>query len=433
VTVTFKVTVTFDDGDTMITKTDILIIGGGSIGLNAAYYLLKSGRGVTLLDQSAIGKGSSSGNAGHIVPSHIVPLAAPGIIPTALKWMLDPANSPFGMKISLDPSYISWLIRFAASCTEDNVTRAIPALKALGLLSAHNFSGMISAEQFDCSYHQSGLLFLYKTREAFESGKHEAGILRAHGLPANVLDEDLVHQREPAAREGVIGGVHFTGDSSLDPAEFLRLLKDRVRALGADLRENTPVTGFEISGEKITRVLTPQGGFEPSLVVLAAGAWSPRVARGLRLNIPVQPARGYSLTASATQIMPRQAILLGERRVAVTPMGDLLRFTGRLEIGNMSTAPNPKWIAAIERAVREYIQLDEKLNIRETWAGLRPTTPDGAPLIGFSSRHPNLILATGHAMLGLSLGPGTGQIVADLANGAPPPFDLRVFDPRRFA
>ncbi len=416
----------------MTTKIDVLIIGGGSIGLNAAYYLLKAGRGVTLLDEKAIGVGSSAGNAGHIVPSHIVPLAAPGIIPTAIKWLLDTKNSPFSMKISLNPAYLWWLMQFAAACSEQNVTRAIPPLKSLGLLSARNFATLIADEKFDCHYRETGLLFLYKTETAFAGGRHEAETLHQHGLPAEVLGKTAVHDREPAALPDIIGGVHFTGDSSLNPVVFLRLLAARARQLGADLRENTPVTGFETSGGKITRVRAPHGDFEPQLVVLAAGAWSPLAARGLGLNIPVQPARGYSLTMPATQVMPRQALLLGERRVAVTPMGDVLRFTGRLELGDLGTHPNPKHIAQIERAVREYIQVDEKLDIQETWAGLRPTTPDGMPIIGFSAKYANLILATGHAMLGLSLGPGTGQLVAELATGQEPAFDIRPLKAERF-
>lgn len=412
---------------------DVLIIGGGSIGLNAAYYLLKSGRSVTVLDQSAIGVGSSAGNAGHIVPSHIVPLAAPGIIPTALKWLaFDAENSPFGMKISLDPAYLSWLLRFAAACSESNVRRGIPPLKSLGLLSAKNFAALIAEEGFDCSYHETGLLFLYKTGPAFEGGQHEAELLHRNGLPAEVLDQAAVRAREPAALPGIIGGVHFTGDASLNPARFLQNLAERVRALGGDLRPNTPVQRIESSGGKITRVITATGGIEPAQVILSAGAWSPLVVRGLGLNLPVQPARGYSLTMRATQTMPAQALILGERRVAVTPLGDLLRFTGRLEVGNMSTTPDPKYIAQIERAVREYIALDEKLDIQETWAGLRPTTPDGLPVIGVSPRHSNLILATGHAMLGLSLGPGTGQVVAEIANGLKPAFDLAPFSAERF-
>ena len=291
---------------------------------------------------------------------------------------------------------------------------------------------MIAEEKFDCHYQQTGLLFLYKTQEAFDGGKGEAETLHQHDLPAEVLDQDAVHQREPAALPDVIGGVHFTGDASLNPAHFLELLAKRVRELGADVYENTPTTAFEIHDQKIRIVHTPNEDFEPEQVVLAAGAWSPNVTRGLHLNIPVQPARGYSLTMSATKMMPRQALLLGERRVAVTPMGEWLRFTGRLELSNHDTTPNPKHIAGIERAVREYIQLDEKLNVKETWAGLRPTTPDGMPIIGISPKHNNLILATGHAMLGLSLGPGTGQIVSELANGKVTAFDIHPLRLERF-
>jgi D-amino-acid dehydrogenase len=411
----------------MTTKTDILIIGGGPIGLHCAYSLLKSGRGVTLLDRAEVGVGNASGNAGHIVPSHIVPLAAPGVIPTALKWMLDPQHSPFGLKISLNPAYLIWLVRFAAACTASNVARAIPPLKALGLLSAQVFTEIIATEGFDCSYRQNGLLLLYNTTSAFAEGKHEAEILHRHGLPAEVLDKAAVHQREPAALESVLGGVDFTGDASLDPAKYLRLLTEHVRQMGTDLRENTPVTGFETKNGRITRVITPAEAFEPTLVILAAGAWSPLVGRGLGLELPVQPARGYSLTISSPKITPRGALLLGERKIAVTPFDGKLRFTGRMEIGEMSTTPNPHWIRRIEQAAREYLQLDETLEIQETWAGLRPTTPDGLPIIGFSPRHENLLLAVGHAMLGLSLGPGTGQVVAGLANGVEPGFDISPF------
>ncbi len=411
----------------MTTQTDILIIGGGPIGLHCAYYLLKSGRGVTLLDRAQAGVGNASGNAGHIVPSHIVPLAAPGVIPTALKWMLDPPRSPFGLKISLNPAYLAWLIRFTAACTESNVTRAIPPLKALGLLSARLFSEIIAAENFACSYRQNGLLFLYNTKWAFDAGRREAELLHRNGLPAEVLDRAAIREREPAALESVLGGVDFTGDASLDPAEYLRLLKERVLQMGAEVREHAPVSGFETNNGKITRVITPAGAFQPSQVVLAAGAWSPQVARGLGLNLPIQPARGYSLTARAAKNPLRGALLLDERKIAVTPFEGKLRITGRLEIGEMSTTPTPLWIRRIESAAREYIQLDEPLEIEETWAGLRPTTPDGLPVIGFSPRHENLILATGHAMLGLSLAPGTGQVVAGLANGQEPGFDLRPF------
>lgn len=416
----------------MNTKSDVIIIGGGPVGLSCAYYLLKSGRKVTLLDAKEIGKGSGAGNAGHIVPSHIIPLAAPGVVTSAIKWMLDPAHSPFGMKISLNPTYLAWLLKFVLACTEANVGRGTKPLNDIGQLSAKNFAQMIAEEKFNCSYQEKGLLFLYKTEEAFKGGKHEGEFMQKHGIPVSMYDKSQIHKIEPAALDDVIGGVHFTGDSHLDPAVFLKLLSDRVRALGAEMFENTPVTGFESAEGKVRVVKTASGAFEAEHVILAAGAFTPSVARDLRLNIPIQSARGYSLTMSATIQMPSHALILGERRVAVSPMGNILRFTGRLEVGNNSLTPNPVWIRRIENSAREYLRLDEKLEVKETWAGLRPTTPDGMPIIGRSPYHSNLILASGHAMLGLSLGPGTGQVVAELVNDRNTALDLSPFKLERF-
>lgn len=416
----------------MTTKKDVLIIGGGPIGLSSAYYLLKTGRNVAILEAKEISKGSGSGNAGHIVPSHIVPLAAPGVVASALKWMLHPGSSPFGLKIRLDLKYISWLIQFAAACSEANVQRALEPMKNLGQLSADNFSEIIEEEKFDCHYRTTGFLNLYKNQTAFGEGKHEVDFMQKYGIPVHVYDRNQIGDVEPAIREDVIGGVHFTGDAHLNPAEFLRLLGERVRAMGAEVYENTAVTGIESAEGKVRVVKSGKGGFEAEQVILAAGAWSPIVARDLRLDIPVQPARGYSLTASAIQNMPRQALILGDRRVAVSPFGSILRVTGRLEVGEFSTMPNPRWIKRLEGFAREYLRIDEALDIKETWAGLRPVTPDGMPIIGRSPLHSNLTIATGHAMLGLSLGPGTGQVVAELVNKQPAAFNLDTFRITRF-
>ncbi len=416
----------------MTAKSDVLIIGGGPVGLSCAYYLLKSGRKVTIVDAKEIGIGSGSGNAGHIVPSHIIPLAAPGVVTSALKWMLDPAHSPFGMKVSLDLNYISWLFKFVLACSDFNVQRSIEPLNALGQLSAKNFAQIIAEEKFDCSYREKGLLFLYKTEKAFRDGRHECEFMQKHGIPVSVYDKSKIREVEPAALGDVIGGVHFTGDAHLNPAVFLKLLSGRVRAMGAEMFEGAAVMGFESAGEKVRVAQTNAGEFDAEQVVLAAGALTPSVVKDLKLNIPIQPARGYSMTMSAAKTMPGHALILGERRIAVTPMGELLRFTGRLEIGNYSMEPNPVWIRRIENSAREYLRLDEKLELKETWAGLRPVTPDGVPIIGKSPKHDNLFLATGHAMLGLSLGPGTGQIVAELVNGREPAFDLSPLRLERF-
>jgi D-amino-acid dehydrogenase len=413
----------------MTKKSDVLIIGGGPVGLSCAYYLLKSGRQVTVIDAKEIGKGSGAGNAGHIVPSHIIPLAAPGVVTSALKWMLDPAHSPFGMKVSLDPHYISWLLKFVFACSEANVQRSIEPLNQLGQLSAKNFAQIIAEENFDCAYQEKGLLFLYKTDKAFDDGKHEGDFMQKHGIPVSVYDKNKIHEVEPAALDDVIGGVHFTGDSHLNPTVFLKLLRERVQSMGAELIEHTAVTGFESAQGNVRVVKTSQGTFEANEIILAAGALSPFVVKDL--NIPIQPARGFSLTMTATKTMPCHALILGERRIAVSPMNDLLRFTGRLEVGNYEMTPNPVWIQRIENSAREYLRLDANLNVKETWAGLRPTTPDGVPIIGRAPNYKNLILATGHAMLGLSLGPGTGQAVAELVNGKESSVDMNPFSLER--
>lgn len=416
----------------MNSKHDVLIIGGGPVGLSCAYYLLKSGRSVTLLDANEIGKGSGSGNAGHIVPSHIIPLAAPGVVTSALKWMLDPAHSPFGMKVSLDPSYLMWLLRFTLACSQNNVDRSLEPLNQLGQLSAKNFARIIAEEKFDCAYQEKGLLHLFKTEKAFHEGQHEGEFMQKHGIPVSVYDKNKIHEVEPAAVNDVLGGVHFTGDAHLNPAVFLNLLKERVKSMGAEMLEFTPVTGFVSAGGKVRVVRTSKGDFEAEQIVLAAGALSPSIAKDLKLNIPVQPARGYSMTMSTTKTMPSHALILGERRIAVSPMAGFLRFTGRLEVGNYSMEPNPIWIQRIETSAREYLRLDEKLDVKETWAGLRPTTPDGVPIIGKSPKHDNLVLATGHAMLGLSLAPGTGLVVSQLLNGQEPAFSLSPMRLERF-
>jgi len=312
------------------------------------------------------------------------------------------------------------------------VQKNLKPLNELGQLSAKNFAQIVAEEKFDCSYQEKGLLFLYKTEKALHDGQHEGEFMQKHGIPVSVYDKNKIHEIEPAALDDIIGGVHFTGDSHLNPAVFLKLLSDRVREMGAELLENTAVTGFESAGGKVRVVRTGAGEFEAEQVILAAGALSPSVAKDLKLNIPIQPARGYSLTMSANKIMPSHALILGERRIAVSPMDGVLRFTGRLEVGNSNMEPNPVWLERIENSAREYLRLDEKLDVKETWAGLRPTTPDGVPIIGKSPKHENLFLATGHAMLGLSLGLGTGQVIAELLNGRDTALNVQPFQLERF-
>jgi len=416
----------------MSDRKDILIIGGGSIGLNCAYYLLRAGRKVTLIDSGNVADGSSTGNAGHIVPSHIIPLAAPGVIAQTIKWLLRPSTSPFAMQVSFAPDYLQWLLRFVRNCTQSNVDRALLPLKALGELSAQNYAHLIDEEGIDCHYQPKGLLYLYRQADALRAGCGEAELLRSHGVAATIYDHKELRRLEPAVTDTVVGGILYPGDANLDPGLFLRQLALRVRALGAEIHEHCPVHQLQGSNRRVRGVVTGCGTFCPEEVILAAGSWSPEVVRGLHLDVPVQPAKGYSITMAAPPDTLRHALLLGEQKIAASPMGDLLRFTGRLELSALDMSVSYWQIQTIMSAARDYLNFPRRPERVTSWAGLRPTTPDGLPIIGRSELYPNLILATGHAMLGISLGPGTGQLVADIACGRKPVLDPGAFAPSRF-
>ncbi|HWS24923.1 MAG TPA: FAD-dependent oxidoreductase [Anaerolineales bacterium] len=415
----------------MTNKVDVLIIGGGSIGLNSAYFLQKMGREITLIDRGQIGVGSSAGNAGHIVPSHIIPLAAAGMVPQALLWMLDPKNSPFSMRFSLDPNYIWWLLRFATFCTQANTENNKRPLDNIGKLSYQNFAKIIAEENISCSYLQNGLLFLYTQEKDFNAGIREGHYLNENGIAVKIYQSDRIKEVEPLSNDQVIGGIHYTGDASLHPAVYLKEMKALIANRSAELREQEAVIKFVVNSCRVTRVITSQAEYEPETIVLSAGAWSPMIQKSLGIRIPIQPAKGYSLTLKAPSQLPSQALLLGEKRVAVTPLGDQIRFTGRLEISELDQQVNSEKIEEIKTSVYQYLKIEQTPTL-ETWAGLRPTTPDGLPIIAKPNNIENLIIAAGHAMLGLSLGPGTGQVVAELAQGIPTAFDLNPFRLERF-
>lgn len=404
-------------------KVDVLIIGGGIVGVCAAYYLQQNGRQVTLLERVEIGAGSSSGNAGQLVPSHIIPLAAPGVVSQALRWLLR-TDTPFAIRTFPDFDLLIWLLRFALASREGPLHRAIPTLHALGEASARLTAELIAAEQLECHYQQDGMLMLYRTPEAFAAGTAEAHLFQEHGIPLTILEGSSVTALEPLARPDLCGGIHFSGDASLNPALYLQQLSERVQTKGAMLHTNTAVLGFQTTDKRITQVKTNHGIFQPDQVVLAAGVWSRPLAKQLRLNLPVQPARGYSLTLQHPAAGPRRALQFAERRMAVTPMGSLLRCTGRLELSGINSTVDPRQIVSLQEALRDYLQGPFAPTPLEMWAGLRPATPDGLPIIGRAPGLENLIVATGHGMLGVSLAAVTGQLVAEMVCGRPTAIDV---------
>ncbi|MGQ0601576.1 MAG: NAD(P)/FAD-dependent oxidoreductase [Anaerolineales bacterium] len=408
----------------------ILVIGGGVIGVCAAYYLAQRGAHVTVLERGEIGSGSSYGNAGLIVPSHSLPLAEPGALLNGLKWMFDP-ESPLYIKPRADRDLIKWLARFAAACTTARMRAAIPVLRDLGLASRALYDEL-SQLGFDFGYETRGLLKLFVTEHGLRHGVDEAALLNEFGLEAQVLDGHGVRALEPNVTDTVRGGLLFPQDAHLNPAKFVRGLAQQAEQRGACVRTGAGVVGFEIDTRRVVRVHTIQGDFTPGQVVLAGGAWSPLIARDLRVKLPIQPAKGYSVTVKRPAKSPAMPLLLGETRVAVTPLGAQLRFAGTLELAGLDFSVNRRRVEAVRRGVQAYLPDTEKVEVIETWRGLRPCTPDGLPIIGRAPRCDNVILATGHAMVGVSLGPVTGKLVAQIACGEKPLLDIAPLCVERF-
>ncbi len=415
----------------MTTKTDTLIIGGGVIGVCVAYFLAQRGRSVTLLERNDIASGSSYGNAGLIAVAHAVPLPAPGVLTQGLRWLVDPA-SPFYIKPRLDLELIRWLWRFRGACKEEKVLQAIPVLLALGQASMDLYDQLHVRHPLDDAFQRRGRLFLFRTRAGLDHAAEELDLLRRFGVEGAILDSAEVQDRFPLAAPTVIGGIYYPNYAHFHPARFVRGLAQLLRDQGVALRTQTEVLGFETRGRRVVTVRTTRGDFQAENVVLAAGAWSAPLGRALGLRLPIQPAKGYSITARRPTDYPEQPVQLSEEMVAVTPMGELLRFSSTLELAGLDRRINQRRVDASRRALREYVQGMEGLEELELWRGFRPLSPDDLPVIGPSPAHENLVLATGHGMLGMTQGPITGKLVAQLIAGEPPDLDLTPFSPARF-
>lgn len=409
------------------------IIGGGIIGLSSAYYLNKAGHQVTVIDQSNLVDGCSFGNAGMIVPSHIIPLAAPGMIAKGIRWMFN-STSPFYVKPRLHLDLARWGYQFYQHANKKHVSASIPALKELSLYSKAHYQQLFRELPFDFGYHERGLLMLYQTRETEHEEAETAAIANDHGIEARILSPEQVQALEPDVRVSVRGGVYFPGDAHITPQalvhQWIQFLKDR----GVVFLTGNTVQDFTFANKQIQQIITNTGEYPCDLVVLAAGSWTGEVGRRLNLNLPMQAGKGYSFTISNVEKNIRIPSIFLEARVAVTPMGTTLRFGGTMEITGIDHTINMNRVKGIVDSIPHYYP-DMQVSLpkpEKVWHGLRPCSPDGLPYIGFSTTLENLVVASGHAMMGLSLGPGTGAVVASLVAGQTPEVNLTPFNPARY-
>jgi D-amino-acid dehydrogenase len=403
------------------------------VGLSTALECARRGHSVVVLERNGERRdGCSYGNTGMVVPSHYLPLAAPGQVALALKWMWNPA-SPFYVKPRLSTELACWGLEFWRAATPERARRAAPLLVRLQLESASLYKAL-AAEADDFTFKNSGVLILCRDPHAFEEEARAAIELRALGLTAEVLDRKATAAREPAIQMDVAGSVYVAQDCNLDPSRLMDSLQRRCAAAGVELRWQSEVTSWRRDAQRINAVRLGGEALSADEFIVCAGVWTSQIGRELGLRLPMQAGKGYSLTLSKPARSPKSCALLTEARVAVSPMNGKLRFGGTMELAGIDESINPIRVRGIIDAVKRYYPefTDQDFAGIEPWRGLRPCTPDGLPYVGRTAKAQNLVVAAGHAMQGISLAQITAKLAADALEGAPAARDLALLSPDRF-
>ncbi|WP_299556824.1 FAD-dependent oxidoreductase [Seonamhaeicola sp.] len=409
----------------------VVVIGGGIIGLCSAYYLHKEGHQVAIIDKSNMDAGASYVNAGYLSPSHVIPLSAPGVMKKGLKWMFNP-SSPLYIKPRLNKDFLQWVWAFNKSCNIEHVKTSASAIRDITIFSQELFEAIIRDEKFNSHYEKKGLLMLCQTEKALEEEVYMAKMASDLGLSAREVNTEEIRQIESNVSIDAIGGTYFECDHHATPHEFMEAMKAFLERVGVSFFKNETVMDLEIQNGTISKIKTQNQILKADEYVLAAGSWSALLSKKIGLKLLLQAGKGYRIETSRATNITVPAIL-AEAKVAVTPMNGFTRFAGTMEIAGISHNINKIRVEAIARAANTYYP-EIMLNHEEkktAASGLRPISPDGLPYIGKSSKCDNLTMAAGHAMMGWSMGTATGKLVSDIISDKKPTLDLKHYHPDR--
>jgi len=411
---------------------NIVIIGGGIVGLSSAYFLQKEGHQVTVIDKSDITSGASFVNAGYITPSHIIPMASPGKIAQGIKWMFN-SSSPFYMKPRWDTDFFKWSWYFHKSSTRAKVERAIPVIKDINLLSRDLFEGIkASGDLGEFQLERKGLLMLYKTQKAYDQEMEVARKASFLGLEVREIAKSQLGEVEPNIQIDAEGAIHYECDGHTTPTEIMPKMLYYLKSMGVAIKTNEEVLDIDISVNKISEIRTSKTTYTGDEVILAAGSWSGELSKKLHVKLPLQAGKGYRINVSRPTGIAMPSILM-ESSMAVTPMQGFTRFAGTMEFSGINTKIRKERVAAIAKGAKKFYPelkiTSEEMDSAKT--GMRPVTPDGLPYIGKSQQIENLTFATGHAMMGWSLGPATGKLISEIIGNKKTSMDISAFNPAR--
>lgn len=412
-------------------QKEVVIIGGGIIGLCSAYYLQKEGLHVTIVDQSNLDAGASYVNAGYLSPSHIIPLSAPGVMKKGLRWMFN-SSSPLYIKPRLNSDFLNWVWAFNKSCNINHVKKVAPVIRDISVLSQRLFEEIKTSENFTAHYEKRGLLMLCQTEKLLEEELKMAELAVKLGLEAKEMKPKDIKELEPNVEINAIGAAYFKCDHHSTPHEFMTEMKSYLKKVGVTFYTNEKVEDIKVTNQNITALKTNKQTLTADEVVLAAGSWSAQLSKKLNLSLLLQAGKGYRVNTERDTGITVPAIL-AEAKAAVTPMNGFTRFAGTMEIAGINHNINKLRVEAISNAVSNYypnlkITHEEK---DKAACGLRPVSPDGLPYIGKSKKCKNLTIATGHAMMGWSMGTATGLLVSEIITNKKTILDLNSFHPDR--
>ena len=412
-------------------KKEVIIVGGGIIGLATAYYLNLEGHDVSVIDQDKIKSGASHINSGYLTPSHIVPLAAPGMISKGFRWIFN-NSSPFYIKPRFDLDLVNWGMKFMKSCTSEHVQKSMKSILDINLLSKKLFIEMQQSNTFDFHLESKGLLMAYKTSVAEREEAKAASWAKGLGIIVKQLSKEEILKIQPKATMEVAGAFMYESDAHTTPELFMNNLKNHLMSRGVKFFLDTVVTSFQKKEKKIEALNTNKGIFKADEFVIATGAWTEGILKELGIKLSIQAGKGYSFDVKNITGLSIPAIL-SEAKVAVTPMSGYTRFGGTMEISGINSKINSRRVLSIVNAAKEYYPGIEipLTSVDKARSGLRPLSTDGLPFIGRHSSFKNLVLASGHAMMGWSLGPATGKLITELVSGYDPSLDLKPYSPER--
>ncbi len=408
-----------------------VIIGAGVIGAACAYYLCRSGWDVTVIEKDHWGQGSSHGNCGLIVPSHVLPLNMPGVLWQGLQWMLK-HDAPLYIKPRADLALGAWLLRFALRCNRRAMLQAAVARSAMLKGALDLFQNLIDKEALECNWEAKGVLYVFRSHKELESHRDIDALLKSFGEAGQAMNQRALQEFEPTLRKDVAGAYLHEKSAHLRPDFLMRELKRVLLSAGVTILEQTMVTALKGEDGRVIKAMTDRGSVAGDEFVVATGAWTPFLARELGCRIPIQPGKGYSVTLPRPNPCPSRPCMLEEDRVVATPWSGGYRLGGTMEFTGYDESLDQRRLGALYRGAQRYFKHTKWGPVEEEWCGWRPMTFDGLPIIDRVPKWQNVMLAAGHNMLGISLAPGTGKLICELLNGQTPHLDPNPYRIGRF-